>query len=92
MSVFGKVALGFFVGMLCGLVSLIYGFLTHHRISGIIGFSATTLIGILFSVLDKSPFSSLVVSVLVILFTIANQKRLSNGENEEDEDADNDIT
>ena len=87
MGVFGKILLGFFVGSLCGLVALIYGLVTHHRLSGIIGIIATATVGVIFSLLDKSPFSSLVVSFLVILFNIANNKRKQHL-NEDDTDND----
>lgn len=88
MGVFGKILLGFFVGLLCGLIPLIYGFLTHQRLSGIIGIVATSLTGVLFSLLDKSPFTAIVVAVLFILFNIANKKRNSHSA----DDNDNDIT
>ena len=86
MGVFGKILLGFFVGLLCGLVPLIYGFLTNHRISGIVGIIATILAGVLFSLLDKSPFTVLVVAILFILFNIANKKRNSHSNDEIDSD------
>ena len=89
MGVFGKIVLGFFVGVLCGLVPLIYGFLTNHRTSGIIGLVAASLTGVLFSLLDKSPFTAMVVSVLFILFNVANKKK--NSEPESDEESDNDL-
>ena len=86
MGVFGKILLGFFVGLLCGLIPLIYGFLTNHRISGIVGIIATILAGVLFSLLDKSPFTALVVAILFILFNIANKKRSSHSNDEIDSD------
>lgn len=88
MGLFGKILLGFFVGLLCGLVPLIYGFLTNHRISGIIGLVAASLTGVLFSLLDKSPFTAMVVSVIFILFNVANKKK----ETENNDDIDNDLT
>lgn len=88
MGILGKILLGFFVGLLCGLIPLIYGILTAHRTLGIIGAAATSLTGVLFSILEKSPFTALVVAALFILFSIANKKRNSHS----DDEFDNDIT
>jgi hypothetical protein len=87
MGLFGKILLGFFVGLLCGLVPLIYGFLTNRRTSGIVGLVAATLTGVLFSLLNKSPFTAMVVSIIFILFNIANKKK----ESENTDEADNDL-
>ncbi len=87
MGIFGKIMLGFFVGILCGLVPLIYGLLTNKRVSGIIGISATAVSGIIFSILDKSPFTAMVIAALFILFNIAESKRHSKHK----DDTDNDI-
>lgn len=87
MGLFGKILLGFFVGLMCGLVPLIYGFLTNRRISGIVGLVAAALTGVLFSILDKSPFTAMVVSVIFILFSIANKKKDSESNDEDDNDS-----
>lgn len=86
MPVFAKIALGFFVGLLCGLIPLIYGLLTNERIFAIIGIIATALTGILFSCLDKSPFTAMVVAALFILFNIAKRKRHSKNHDETEDD------
>ena len=84
----GKVVLGFFVGLLCGLIPFFYGFLKKYRKIAILGISITALSGVLFSVLEKSPFSSVVVGVLFILMIIINERRnsLKNHDDEEDDD------
>lgn len=87
MGLFGKILLGFFVGLMCGLVPLIYGFLTNRRTSGIVGLVAAALTGVLFSVLDKSPFTAMVVSVIFILFSIANKKKDAESNDEDDNDS-----
>lgn len=86
MGVFGKILLGFFVGLLCGLVPLIYGILTNNRTIGIVGTVVTALSGILFSLLDKSPFTAMVVSVLFVLIIIANKKRQSHSTDDDESD------
>ena len=85
MELFGKIMLGFFVGLLCGLVPLIYGFLTGHRITALAGCFASALTGAFFSALGRSPFISVVVAMIFILFHIANTKRLSHEDQENDE-------
>lgn len=85
----GKVVLGFFVGLLCGLIPFFYGFLKKYRKIAIIGIVVTALAGILFSVLEKSPFSSVVVAVLFIFIIIINERKNSH-KNFDDEDEDED--
>ena len=85
----GKVVLGFFVGLLCGLIPFFYGFLKKFRKIAILGISVTVLSGILFSVLEKSPFSSVVVAVLFIFIIIINErKKAHNLLDDEDDDED----
>lgn len=72
-----KIIIGFFVGVLCGIVPLCFGFLKKSKLLGIIGIVASAGAGALFNVLDKSPFSALVVAVLFIFIIIASNKRRS---------------
>ncbi len=72
-----KIVIGFFVGVLCGIVPLCFGFLKKSKLLGIIGIFASAGAGALFNALDKSPFSALVVAVLFILIIIASNKRRS---------------
>ncbi len=93
MEIFGKIALGFFVGVLCGLVPLIYGLIKGSVKLSITGIILCALSGSLFSFLDKSPFSAFVVAILFVVIIIANKKHSSHRDNEEeDDDFDNDIT
>lgn len=91
MELFGKIILGFFVGMLCGLVPLIYGFIKANRKLAVLGIVSTALSGTLFSLLDKSPFTSFVVAVLFVLIIIASNKHTSR-HNQDDYENDNDIS
>ena len=83
-----KIIVGFFVGLLCGVVPLIYGLLTKSRALAIGGISASALAGILFNVLDKSPFSSIVVAVLFVIIIIASNKRKNKHTQDDIDDID----
>lgn len=83
-----KIVIGFFVGLLCGIIPLFFGILKKSKIIGIAGIFTSAGAGILFSVLDKSPFSALVVAILFIFIIIASNKRRKK--NEEDDCDDND--
>ena len=83
-----KIVIGFFVGILCGIVPLCFGFLKKSKLLGILGAVASTGAGILFSVLDKSPFSALVVAVLFIFIIIASIKRRAKEEEDDYDDSD----
>ncbi len=72
-----KIVIGFFVGVLCGIVPLCFGFLKKSKLLGITGIVASAGAGALFNALDKSPFSALVVAVLFIFIIIASNKRRS---------------
>lgn len=88
-----KIVIGFFVGLLCGIVPLFFGLLKKSKILGISGTVASAGAGVLFSALDKSPFSALVVAILFIVIIIASNKRRSNEEEyDDDDDIDPDIT
>ena len=92
-----KIVVGFFVGLLCGIVPLFFGLLKKSKLLGILGTIASAGAGILFSALDKSPFSALVVAILFIFIIIASNKRRANEEADDDEyddsdDIDSDIT
>ena len=79
-----KIIVGFFVGLLCGVIPLIYGLLSKNRPLAFGGIAASSVAGILFNILDKSPFSAVVVAVLFVIIIIANNKRRSKMNQEED--------
>lgn len=84
--------IGLFVGLLCGLVPLIYGILKKATIWAIVGISITTISGFIFSLFGKSPFNAIVIGVLFILFIVAEQKRKSKHTEEHEEHDDYDDT
>ena len=93
MEIFGKIALGFFVGVLCGLIPMIYGTIKKSYKLAVLGTVLSALCGSLFSFLDKSPFSAFVVAILFVIIIIANQKHNAHRDSEEnDDDFYNDIT
>lgn len=84
-----KIIIGFFVGVLCGIVPLCFGFLKNSKFLGIAGILVSAGAGALFNALDKSPFSALVVAILFIFIIIADNKRRSaNASNDNNEDLD----
>ena len=80
--------LGFFIGLLCGVVPLAVGLLTKHKIMGIIGVLATVLSSIIFVLFDKSPFTSIGVALvfLIIIFTKNKNKNKDPHSDQDDHD------
>ena len=91
MELVWKLILGFFVGILCGLIPFIYGFIKTNRKLAIIAIVSTALSGMLFSLLEKSPFSAFVVAILFVVIIIASNKHRARHNHDEEED-ENDIT
>ena len=81
-----KIIVGFFVGLLCGVIPLIYGLLSKNRPLAFGGICAASVAGVLFNVLDKSPFSAVVVAVLFVIIIIASNKRREKMKRDEDDD------
>ncbi len=69
-----KILIGFFVGVMCGLVPLIFGLLSKSLVFGVIGISASALTGVLFSVLDKSPFYAIGIALIFAVILFAKNK------------------
>lgn len=80
--------LGFFVGVLCGIVPVVIGFLTKHKWVGIIGAGVTVLSSLIFVLLDKSPFTAIGVAlvVLIIIFTKNKNKHKEHHDDRDDHD------
>lgn len=85
MGVLERILLGLFIGLLCGLIPLLYGILTNHKITSLIAFVGTAAMGVLFSYLEKSPFSSIVVALLFILISVAEKKKHSKDDHIDEE-------
>lgn len=85
---FTKIIVGFFVGLLCGLIPLIYGLLSKNRALAIGGIVASSFAGLLFNILDKSPFSAIVVAILFVIIIIASNKRRSKLAQDDEDDID----
>ncbi len=81
----GKILIGFFVGVMCGLIPLIFGLLTKSPIFGIIGIVSSALTGVLFSILGKSPFYAIGIALIfaVVLFA-KNKNRKKHDDHHED--------
>ena len=81
-----KIMVGFFVGLLCGVIPLVLGFLTKHKIIGLVGIAVTVGFGILFSTLEKSPFTAVGVAILfAIIIFLSNRNKHRLHEDDEDE-------
>lgn len=78
--------LGFFVGALCGIVPLLLGILTKHKILGIIGIVASALSGIIFALLDKSPFTAIGVAIVFAVAVFAKNKNKHSHGGHDDHD------
>jgi len=81
----GDIIIGFLIGVLCGSVPLLFGLLTKHKILGIIGISASALSGILFAILEKSPFTAIGIALVFSIFNFASHKKKNQNHNDEDE-------
>ena len=75
MELAGKLLLGFFIGFLCGLIPFIHGLLIKRTVPAIIGLGACSVTGLIFNLLDKSPFTAIVVALMFIVINIAIQKK-----------------
>ena len=75
MGVAGKILLGFFVGFLCGLVPLIYGIISKHKIVSFIALAASSVTGSLFSLIDKSPFTAMIMAIIFVIFIFSMNKK-----------------
>lgn len=76
---------GIFVGLLCGLIPLGFGILKKDYLWAAIGMALTVTTGIVFSLLNKSPFTSAITAILFLLFIFATQKRKEKTSDEHDE-------
>lgn len=88
MAVWEKAILGFFVGLLCGAVPLAFGVLTKHIKHGVFGILASAAFGIIFSLIDKSPFTAMGIAVVFVMFIFASNKRKNKSTDDDDDDTD----
>ena len=85
MGVAGRILLGFFVGFLCGLVPLIYGIISKHKIVSFIGLVVSSATGALFSLANKSPFTSMIMALIFVIFIYSMNKKDFKHNDEEEE-------
>ena len=78
--------LGFFVGLLCGVVPLAVGLLTKHKLLGIVGVSSTVLSSMIFVLLDKSPFTSIGVALVFVIVIFTKNKNKDSHIEQDDHD------
>lgn len=79
---------GFFVGLLCGVIPLTVGLLTKHKILGIVGMAVTVVSSFIFVLLDKPPFTAIGVALvfLIVIFTKNKNKNKDSHLEEDDHD------
>lgn len=80
-----RFVLGFFIGVLCGIIPLCYGLLTKAKFWGILGVIVTSISGILFELIGKSPFTAVGVAIAFVVSIFA-KLRHDNAHNELDDD------
>ena len=84
-----EIIIGFFIGLLCGIIPLVFGLLKKSPLLGGVGIVASAIAGALFNALNGSPFSAVAVAVLFIFIIIATNKRkekMMQDENENDDE------
>ncbi len=69
------ILIGLIIGVLCGIVPLIFGLIIKNNILGIAGLISSAISGIVFAILDKSPFTAIGISIVFIVFLFANYKK-----------------
>ena len=76
---------GTLIGVLCGAIPFIFGWLTKHKILGIVGCTVTVLSGPLFVLFDKSPFTAIGVAAIFTIFNFATHRNKTKENNDDDE-------
>lgn len=80
------ILLGFFVGALCGVVPLFFGILTKHNILGIAGIISSAVSGVIFVLIDKSPFTAIGISIVYAIIIFAKNKNKDSSHDHDDHD------
>ena len=79
------ILIGFFIGALCGLVPILFGFLTKHNVLGIVGIVTSALSGMVFALLDKSPFTAIGVAIVFAIAIFTKNKHKNTHHHEQDD-------
>ena len=80
----GKLLLGFFVGFLCGLVPLVYGVISKHKVVAFIGLAVSSITGALFSLIEKSPFTAMIMSIIFVIFIFSMNKKKTEHQDDDE--------
>ena len=84
MPIIEKILIGFFVGFLCGLIPLAYGLVSKQKVLSISGIAASAITGVLLSLIDKSPFTAMIMAIIFVIIIFTKNKHGSE-ESEEEE-------
>lgn len=80
------ILIGFFIGAMCGVVPLAFGLLTKHKLLAFIGLAASAVSGIIFSLLEKSPFTAIGVALVFAIAIFAKNKHNNSDDEHDDHD------
>ena len=80
------ILLGFFVGAMCGVVPLAFGLMTKHNPLAFIGLASSAVSGIIFSILEKSPFTAIGVALVFAIAIFAKNKHKNVDDDHDDHD------
>ncbi len=69
---------GFMVGLLCGLIPLVLGFLVNRTFIGLLGTLCSAIGAALYANMGKSPWTSLAIAVLFVLFIVLSARKKSS--------------
>ena len=78
-----NVVIGIGIGVLCGIIPLIFGLVIKHKVLGIVAIVVSGLSGAAFELLEKSPFTAIGVAIIFLVFLFAKYKS-KNANHEED--------
>ena len=77
---------GFFVGALCGVLPLLFGLFTKHKVLAIVSIVVTAISGILFGMLAKSPFTAIGIAIIFVVLLFAKNKNKNTNHEEDHEE------
>ena len=78
--------LGLFVGILCAVIPFVFGLLTKHLVIGIVGAVFTIASGVVFELLEKSPFTAIGVALVFAIIIFTKNKNKHSHDDHDDHD------
>lgn len=78
---------GILIGILCGAIPFIFGWITKNKILGTVGCFVTVISGPLFVLLNKSPFTAIGVAAIFTIFNFATHRNKNKDHANKDDDS-----